>query len=514
MFRPRTRISRASLLVTAVCIVGGMAAAPADSVPDIFLRMTENARIVHGVQPIALQNPASMSRHYKYTLNEIEARWNYAGSTRPPVLQAGSGYSKWEGSATAYIRKGKNDIWGSAGYENGTRRDVRFSETSDFGLLYPYVMADTIGGDRYEETYRFEGGFAHHAGAFSVGARGGYRALLAYRTVDPRPRNLVGDLDFAAGVVWHGRKGLRVGAAVEMGKYKQTNVLEFYNETGVPVVYHSTGLGMDYYRFRGTNTGTYYNGRTFGGIVHGSLDAGAGMAYASIRYSHFSFDKIISTLNELPMASAGEHTVEAEAGYYMALCGGRALSVRGMLAYKGRTGTENVFGDAQNNVYPQIAAFSMYRHMAYDACGEVAVEDVQAAVSWAVAANGGYFRSDEQYADPAGQLLGSYAHAGLKVQAGYQAGRFLLRGSLCGAAAFSLHSVGQLPQSGSLTLAAPSQVLMGVLSHSCYEAGAQVRVDYRLSARYAIYARAVWQRGFYGGGSHGDVLRTAVGFAF
>lgn len=158
------------------------------------------------------------------------------------------------------MKKGSNDIWGEAGYDFGQRRNVMLNESSDYQTVYPYVTADLVGGDLHEENYRFSGGFAHTLkGGVTLGAFAGYNALLAYRTVDPRPRNLTSDLDFAAGMRWRW-----LGMALKAGKYKQTNVVKFYNETFQPTVYHATGLGTDYFRFRGSNTNTYYNGRNFG----------------------------------------------------------------------------------------------------------------------------------------------------------------------------------------------------------------------------------------------------------
>ena len=150
----------------------------------------------------------------------------------------------------------------------------------------------------HEENYRFSGGFAHTLkGGVTLGAFAGYNALLAYRTVDPRPRNLTSDLDFAAGMRWRW-----LGMALKAGKYKQTNVVKFYNETFQPTVYHATGLGTDYFRFRGSNTNTYYNGRNFG-IQADAASALGKITDAGIHvaYDYFGFDKIISSLNELPM---------------------------------------------------------------------------------------------------------------------------------------------------------------------------------------------------------------------
>ena len=147
----------------------------------IFDRMLRNSEWKHNAPETVYANPAMMSGRYACTLNELQAGWYSRREQQAIVTQEGNGESVGFASANAYIRKGKNDIWGKAAYTNGVRRNVGYNETSDYRLLYPYVTADLIGGSSKEESYSFGGGFAHRTGEFTLAASAGYRALLAYR---------------------------------------------------------------------------------------------------------------------------------------------------------------------------------------------------------------------------------------------------------------------------------------------------------------------------------------------
>ena len=98
-------------------------------------------------------------------------------------------------------------LWGNARYTTGKETGVVWNETADFELLYPYVMADSFGGDLSLQEYAFTGGYSGRAGKFTWGIEGSYRAALEYRNRDPRPKNIVSDLDFAG------------GGSVRLGKY-------------------------------------------------------------------------------------------------------------------------------------------------------------------------------------------------------------------------------------------------------------------------------------------------------
>lgn len=231
-------------------------------------KVFEHTLLRDGVNASVFQNPAMQSFHYQHSLNTLNVGYDYRHATTPKRLERGDGHRQAFVDVDAYLHKGKATLWGNAYYVNGSTRNVLYNETTDLELLYPYLMADSVGGKTSQEYYYFMGGFSYPLGKkWTIGAEGEYTARMEYRTRDPRPKNLTGDLRAKVGVSYL-LSGLHsIGAAVTARKYKQTNELKLYNEVSVPTIYHLTGLGNDYYRFRGVNTSTYYKGYGVGGML-------------------------------------------------------------------------------------------------------------------------------------------------------------------------------------------------------------------------------------------------------
>ena len=73
------------------------------------------------------------------------------------LLQSGNGEKSIGFQADSYIRKKNYCLWGNALYRNGRVKNLKWNETSDWELLYPYLLADSVGGDLSKEIYSFTG---------------------------------------------------------------------------------------------------------------------------------------------------------------------------------------------------------------------------------------------------------------------------------------------------------------------------------------------------------------------
>ena len=306
-------------------------------------------------------NPAMKSYQSKASQTEVSVGYDYRQASKPMRLEQGTGHSRAFVDVDAFLRKGQTTLWGEASYSNGSTRNIQFCETSDFELLYPYLMADTVGGKSQQERYHFLGGFSCPVGRWNVAAEGSYTALMEYRTRDPRPKNLSGDLKASIAASYrlgNPHDGYVLGLALDARKYKQTNEVKLYNEVSVPTIYHLTGLGYDYYRFRGMNTSTYYKGYGVGGKLDWTRANLRGW-FAHLEYGYLDIDKIISSLNELPMANIKEYREEITLGYST---GSERNSFGCNLSeqWTRRRGRENILGTAQDNVYPQISTTAPY----------------------------------------------------------------------------------------------------------------------------------------------------------
>ena len=336
-------------------------AAKPDSLSVYDRTFANKSAIENGFFSLVYTNPAMKYAMHSYTLNEIHAGWEYNKEDKASIAQNGNGRSRGFIDVNAFIQKGKSSLWGDARYMNGKRHGRKFSETSDFLVVYPYVMGDTVGGNVKAEQYYFAGGYSYRAGVMTYGVEGSYCANIEYRNADPRPKNLTGDLNISLGISGKFNSIYTLGAAVHFRKYKQSNDLQFYNETGVPNIYHFTGLGSDYYRFRGAKGNSFYKGHSFGGSLNLlPAKARAKGFEATVRYDNFSLEKVIASLNELPMASVNEQNVKGEFAWRSSSSDIHKWGVKAAAMYTKRVGSENIFGEPSGNIFPQISSEEKY----------------------------------------------------------------------------------------------------------------------------------------------------------
>lgn len=254
------------------------------------------------------------------------------------------------------LRQRDNFAWGRASYTYRGTDGIRYNETSDYRLLAPYIMGDTAQTARlHQDRYTFGAGTAHRFGHWLLSLSADYRATFAYRVQDPRPRNLSTLLEGQLGVGYQ-FADYAVALTGTIGRYKQNNQVGFLSELGVSTEYHFTGVGGDYYRFRGNNTSLFYRGVSYGASL-GITPTGRAQQgfYALAAWHLLTTDRIIRELNNLPLSTLQLHSIDAQAGYssISPLLGrwGVSLYTEGVI----RRGAVHLFGDPTGNIYPRIA---------------------------------------------------------------------------------------------------------------------------------------------------------------
>ena len=305
-------------------------------------------------------NPAAHYFKDDYSLTSIYFMGVKDDASEQKIAQMGSGNSFWGLNARSqFIIDTHNRVWGEASYNKGTREDVIWNETSDFALLYPYVMADAKGGDLDYEQYFFNGGYAGRHNNIVYGAALQYRALDEYRTRDPRPNNVVADLNAKIGVgVVLGRYSLNIG--LYAGKYKQTNNLKYFNGLGASKEYHLTGIGNEFVRFSGASNNVFYKGNNIGASIEFVPITIDGLS-VSINYNRFAFEKILSDLNKLALNELSQNKLSGEITWINTRGNNTSYGIKVDSRYSERKGWDNLFGDAVSNAYPKIGSTLMYR---------------------------------------------------------------------------------------------------------------------------------------------------------
>lgn len=304
-------------------------------------------------------NPAINYYAHTFSISELQIGWEQQNANKAFLPQLGSEVRNFSFHAFSYMPLGENSkTWGNAYFKKGKREKVEWNETSDYLMVYPYVVADSVGGDMDFEEYYFAGGYAQEHKRFTWGIYANYRALIEYRKIDPRPRNIVSDLKASIGMSAKLNKLYSMGIAFHAGKYKQANDVKFYSELGSAITYNLSGLGMDYVRFRRGATSLFYDGHRYGASIEIFPRDKQGFS-GSFGYERFSFEKIISDLNDLPLNTLNQDEMKAEIAY-TSFRNKHQWGVRTRATYQDRQGIESLIGSATTNVYEKRARPNSY----------------------------------------------------------------------------------------------------------------------------------------------------------
>lgn len=309
---------------------------------------------VSGIVSLPYVSPVVNQWRMGSSLTEVGGGYGYRNDSHIVDARLGDGETGFDLGAMTYTKHRSSTLWGHGRYTNSTINNVVWNESADADLLYPYLTADSIGGDINRETYSFGAGYADHTDRWAWGASLSYLAKLEYRSVDPRPRNVAGTLDLAIGGAYRIANNYFAGGSLYWRRYKQSNDIVFKSEMGVAKIFHLTGLGSHYYRFAGTGLSSSYSGNRYAVSADIYPASGKGL-YASAHFSRFTFQKLLVDLNKLPMARAWHNSFEAEAGWLSDSWG-----ITADVAVYRRHGIENVFGDATSGQYPLIDSNEMF----------------------------------------------------------------------------------------------------------------------------------------------------------
>lgn len=310
-------------------------------------------------------NPATRQYQAPFSISSLYAGYHSESYETAITTAEGRGERRLEIGADSYLKYKSSTVWGAAYYNNGRILSPRWNETSDADLLYPYLTADSVGGDMNLERYRFMGGYADHKGRWNWGGEIGYLAGLYYRSVDPRPKNITGTLTFKAGAGYSLSRVYSLSIGTNASRYQQSNEITFVSETSESKIYHSTGLGTHYVRFAGTGKNSKYSGWRYGGSIQLISKDSPGFI-AAVSAERFKFEKIIIDLNRLPLAEATDFNISGELGY-RGIAGNNVWMIGATFLSHSRKGKENIFGDPSMSIYPQISTLDKFSASDIDA---------------------------------------------------------------------------------------------------------------------------------------------------
>ncbi|GJH40700.1 hypothetical protein RCZ04_12500 [Capnocytophaga sp. HP1101] len=278
-----------------------------ENADTLLLKLKEQQSAQHFYEAY-FGNPAAMPEWGKYRFSSVQTA--YEGSDKEAYAQQyPEGHRAFSVKASSYFPcDSTRTLWGDASYKNRDLKHIRWNESVDANLLYPYFTADTIGGDLHSEQYAFKGGFAKQWHRLHWGITIDYQAELASRDKDPRPKDITSNLRLRSGFLW--RVGeWQTGVYGAFQKYTQSNELKFFNELGMPSVYHLNGLGYYNHLLKGTKLRAFYEGYAYGG---GMTISRKGNLFLTGDYQQLRIEKYMTEDNGVIAATLTNSTLNAE----------------------------------------------------------------------------------------------------------------------------------------------------------------------------------------------------------
>lgn len=289
--------------------------------------------------------------------------WDRRGEEQPLLQEEGRLSSEGVIDIETLVRlDAESAVRGSVQYRNGVKDRVMWNSSSDYGIVRPYAVADSIGGDVRREQYSFSGGYATRKDRLHYGFEGSYRALHEYRMIDPRPRNIVSDLTVRASIGYRISDSYLLDLSASYRRYSQSQNLSFYSQKGSnSSVFHLTGLGGHFGRFEGGTsayTTTRYAGNGYDITLNLLPDKVSGWR-SSLSYSLLDIVHHLPNQNEVPYTELYTRKAEAKVSY-VSDSGGIDYAADLHAGYEWRKGLESVIDNGAAGRFLELMRFAMY----------------------------------------------------------------------------------------------------------------------------------------------------------
>ena len=458
----------------------------------------------------SLRNPALHGQTYRSSFSQLSLGLDMQRQSQAFVPENGTGYTMpYIKVNTSHHLNNVSSVWGEASYTTGKQHDIRWNSTSDYDLLQPYVLADTMGGDTRRERYDLSGGYALRLNRWLMGVEMIVRAEQEYRNLDPRMRGVVTDLTLRLGAGCS-LSHYRLGAAIEGNIYRQTNSVAFYREEGVIPEYQMTGLGTQYSRFSGDKRSIYYDGGGLALLLHASSARRDGL-FADISLDERRYHRKLAEYNSMPLTDLYNEHAGVTLGWEH--ISNHHITVFGHFDYTRRIGNEHVGGTSDARYFPVIACLTMYKsHLLDGSIGALVGSGNRHAVFMA-----GYRTQGEQYVYPHRQMDASRVYTCLQGQCFLRPNHKLLL-TFDARAAYSA----ALSDKFVMPLANMSADVTQLVQHKYdyakanYTAvGANARADYAWKdTRYGLFAELGGDVTFCSVGEHQATLHGSIGITF
>ncbi len=325
-------------------------------------------------------NPAT--HHLEPIAQDIALSWNLMHNhAKDGVL-----ISPYEGKdivASAWFVKGHaidsthhTATTGHAGYSRQLNKHTTWTNIADSKMFYPYITADSLGGDYHQETYCMGASWAKTLHKkLSMGAGASYKGQYAHRKRDPRAQNTSAQLSIDMGLNYAMPKA-DVGMSLHAMGYKQWVKVNSLGDNRKDDFFSFKGFGL-YDRLlslSGASMSRYYKSHALGAKAHFASRGKSGIMTTwsgEMRHSTVEDDAVIKpySINDLQL--------EGKIIYNQNLSHGILLQVGTTASLSKRKGTEHHYDTVTVNTSPRIISYqeiySAQKHNSTNFSGEIFV---------------------------------------------------------------------------------------------------------------------------------------------
>ena len=211
-----------------------------------------------------LANPALMHRlieekRYFYIDNpniELPAEGRVFIETEGHIGRKRGDYLPYEGyafrslslKANGYVQTANTSFFGNAAFTSGKDKGQGWSTARYTDLYWPYIVADSTGGNPEYEKYNLAGTYAFRLGKWDLGVSGTYKGDFAFRQNDPRVENTTTWLTFKGGAAYT-LYGHLLSANAEYLLHRQHIDLKHFRSGQFTKNFTEYGFGMYDYLF-------------------------------------------------------------------------------------------------------------------------------------------------------------------------------------------------------------------------------------------------------------------------
>lgn len=146
--------------------------------------------------------------------------------------------------ANGYTKIKNSTLFGNVSFTMGQHRNVGWNTQRNANLYWPYIMADSTGGNFHYETYNIMCAYSFNLnGSVAMGVSGEYKGDFAFKQTDPRVENISSWFTLKTGAAYRWNKN-NLALAVEYMLHRQHMDVKHFRSGQFTRFYVEYGFGM------------------------------------------------------------------------------------------------------------------------------------------------------------------------------------------------------------------------------------------------------------------------------